>query len=384
MDLPQFLALLSAAAVLMLPGAGSAAGRQQFTVFVGTYAAGDAKGIHAFRFDAADGTLAPLGIAAAVSAPSFLAVHPNGKFLYSVNESGEPGRGQGGVSAFAVGPETGKLTLLNRQDSGGNGPCHLSLDSAGRRLFTANYGGGSVAMLPVRRDGLLEPAAAVVRHAGSGVHPVRQTAPHAHGIYAAPGGRHVLAVDLGLDKVLVYRAEAANGALPPHEPPFAALRPGAGPRHLAFHPGGRFAYVANELDSTVTAFAWRSRRGVLEEIRTVSTLPEGATGQNFPAEIAVHPDGRFLYVSNRGHDSLAVFTLDCSNGVPALTDVCPARGKFPRHFALDPSGRWLLAANQKSDNVAVFRTDAGNGRLSPSGEPSPVPAPACIVFVPDR
>jgi 6-phosphogluconolactonase len=294
------------------------------------------------------------------------------------------GKRAGAVSAFKLDAKTGKLTLLSQQPSGGVGPCHLSLDSKGKWLFVANYGSGSVALLPILKDGSVGKPISTIQHTGSSVNPQRQTGPHAHHIVADPGNRCVLACDLGLDKVLIYRLDSKYAKLVPHDPPFASLAPGAGPRHLAFSPNGKFAYVINELNSTITVFAYESRPGAMTGLQTVSTLPEDFSGNNSCAEIEVHASGKFVYGSNRGHDSIAVFAADRKSGKLTPVEHQSTQGKTPRHFAIDPTGRWLLAENQGSNSVVVFEIDPKMGSLRATGRTITVGSPVCAVFVPTR
>jgi len=350
-------------------------------VYVGTYGGGGSRGIYRFELDAASGTWTDPILAGESENPSFLALHPNGRVLYAVNELGTfGGETTGAVSAFAIDAATGKLTLLDQQASGGADPCHLVVDRGGRNVLVANYGGGSVAVLPLDADGRLQPTTAVRRHAGNGPNRARQAGAHAHAIVLDPAERFALAADLGADRIFVYRFGAAAGSLEPNDPEAAALEPGSGPRHLAWHPSGAVLYALSELRSTVTAFGYDAGRGALKSFQTLTTLPSGFSGQNWPAELAVSPDGRFLYASNRGDDSLAQFEIDGASG--ALTPVghLPTRGRSPRHFAIDPSGRWLLAANQDSDSIAVFRLDPATGRPEPVGRPLAISRPVCILF----
>lgn len=340
-------------------------------LYVGTYTkAGGSEGIYAFEMDGQSGEVKPLGLAATLKNPTFLARHPNGRFLYSVAENGE-----GSVSALAIEPG-GKLREINSQSSRGNGPCHVSVDPAGSTVFVANYGGGSVAALPIRLDGGLDAATGFVQHTGSSVNPDRQKAPHAHGIYPDPTGKFAYACDLGLDKVLTY--QTAGSKLQPHTIASASVPAGSGPRHMAFSPDGKRAYVINELLNTLTAFAHTP--GEFKEIETVTTLPAGFTGKSSTAEVAVHPGGTFIYGSNRGHDSIAVWK-NVDGRLQSVEHVLTG-GKGPRHFTLDPSGRFLLVANQQSDNVKVFKVDAETGKLSASGHEFQCGAPVCIVFAP--
>ena len=360
----------------------TSAAAREFLVYFGTYTGPKSKGIYLSRFDADLGKLTEPVLAAETRNPSFLAAHPNQRFLYAVGEVNDfDGKRAGAVSAFALDPKTGQLTLLNQQPSGGSGPCHVALDSKGRCVVVANYGSGSIASLPVGEDGRLGEAGSGIQHTGSSVNSQRQTAPHAHHIVVDGDDRFALVCDLGLDRVLVYRLDAKSAKLLPHDPPFASVAPGAGPRHLAFAPNGKFAYVINELNSTITAFAYDARGGVMTEPQTVSTLPEHFSGNNSCAEIEVHPSGKLVFGSNRGHDSLAVFAVEEKTGKLTLVEHQPTQGRTPRHFAIDPTGRWLLAENQGSDTVVVFGIDVKTGKLRATGQTVTVGSPVCAVFV---
>ena len=328
-------------------------------------------------------TLVPLGLAADTPNPSFIELDLKRRRLFCVNgvQTFE-GKPTGAVSAFAIDPDTGKLTLLNQRSSMGSGPCHLVLDKEGRNLLVANYSGGNVAVLPVGPDGRLGEATAVVQHTGKSVNPDRQEGPHPHCVTLDPANRFALVCDLGLDKVLIYRFDAEQGKLTSNEPAFASLKPGAGPRHLTFHPGGRFAYVVSELDSTITAFAYLPETGALRELQTVSTLPPYYDGPNFPAEIGIKPSGEYLYASNRGHESLVVFGIDRDKGTLKYIEEQNSGGKTPRHFGIEPSGKHLAIANQDSDTLLVCRIDPENGRLKPSGVFAQAPSPVCVKFLP--
>ena len=376
MKLPALLAcFIALTSVTHQAAAEEASGALR--AYVGTYTGAKSKGIYVFRFNSGSGKPGPVELAAEVSSPSFLAIHPGRRFLYAVNESGAAGKRGGAVSAFAIDEASGKLSLLDEEPSGGDGPCHIVVDSAGKNVLIANYGGGSVAALPISGDGKLGPATAFIQHRGSSVNPGRQKGPHAHSIVLDARNRFALAADLGLDKVLVYRFDPARGSL--EAAGDADLKPGSGPRHLAFHPDGRRVYVINELSSTLTAFRYEAEKGALQGIGTVSTLPEGhGDRNNSTAEIVIHPSGKFVYGSNRGHDSIALFALDAESGMPRLVECRPTGGKTPRNFTVDASGRWLLAANQDSDTITVFRIDPSTGKLTPAGEPLETPAPVCI------
>jgi 6-phosphogluconolactonase len=351
-------------------------------VLVGTYTGARSEGVSAFRFDPATGALTPRGLAARSKNPSFLALHPNKRWVYAVNETEDgPGR-SGTITAFAL-AANGTLTAINEQPSRGGGPCHLAIDAGGRFVFVANYTGGSIAMLPIETDGRLGPATAVMQHKGSSVNPKRQEGPHAHDVVVTGDDRFVLAVDLGLDRVAVYRLDGPHKTLTAHVPAFASVTPGAGPRHAAFDRTGRHLYVINELTNTISTFDWNATRGVLTPVQEVSTLPDKVTITSNTAEIQVHPSGRFLYGSNRGHDSLALFSIDPGTGRLTASGHTPTGGRSPRHFAIDPSGKWVIAANQKSDSLVVFAIDAATGRLTPTGAPATVGSPVCVLFVPD-
>lgn len=357
---------------------------KRYWVYVGTYTspATGSKGIYQLELDTQSGELKSLGLAAEVASPSFLALHPKGRFLYAVGELNEfQGRKAGAVSAFAIDPQTGKLTLLNQQPSGGQGPCHVTVDPAGKCVLTANYTTGTVAALPIDKEGRLREPTSIIQHTGSGPNVKRQQGPHAHSINLDPAGRFAFAADLGADKVFVYRLAAKDQSLVANDPPAVLIAPGSGPRHFAFHPTGRFAYVINELASTITAFSCDAERGGLKELQTIPTLPEGFTGENFTADIHVHPNGRFLYGSNRGHDSIAIFSIDPNSGRLSARGHEPTRGQWPRNFTIEPSGRWLLAANQKSNSVVEFAIDPQTGLLTPTGRALETSSPVCLTCV---
>ena len=358
-------------------------------VYVGTYTGTKSKGIYLFKLQTRglevpqNITLVPLGLAAESSNPSFLELDPTRRLLFAVNELNEfEGKPTGAVSAFSIDRESGMLKLLNQRPSMGTGPCHLVLDRARRNLFVANYGSGSVAVLPVAADGRLGAATSVIQHAGSSINPERQKGPHAHCVTLDRANRFAFVCDLGLDKVLTYRFDAVQGKLSPGEPAFTPIKAGAGPRHMVFRPDGGFAYVANELSSTIVVFRYESNAGVLKELQTVSTLPEHFDGANSVAEIGIHPSGKYLYVSNRGHNSVVLFRVDPQKGTLTYVEEQGTGGSKPRHFGLDPSARHLAIGNQDSDTVLVCRIDAGNGRLKPSGVFASAPTPACVQFLP--
>ena len=359
------------------------AAKGEYFVYVGPYTGEKSKGIYVCRFNAGTGKLGSLELAAEVGNPSFLAVHPNHRFVYAVSEvSRYEGQRSGYVSAFEIDRKTGKLTLLNKVSSRGGGPCHLVVDKTGKNVLVANYGSGSVAVLPIKENGLLGDASAFVQHSGSSMNPRRQQGPHAHCVSLSPDNRFAFVVDLGLDKVLIYRFDPEKGSLTPNDPPFAKVNPGAGPRHFTFHPSGKFAYVINEMQSTITAFAYDAKRGALRELQTITTLPAGFAGENTTAEVQAAKSGKFLYGSNRGHDSIAGFSVDPGKGTLAPIEQVSTQGKMPRNFNIDPTGSYLFAANQNSHNVVIFRVDGKTGRLIPSGQVFEVGSPVCVDFVP--
>jgi 6-phosphogluconolactonase len=392
MKLPRRLLNSVVLAALLLALCSSAAAQKRtpnkpYLVYVGTYTTKtDSKGIYAYTFDPGTGKLSSLGVAAESEDPSFLAVHPDGKYLYAVNEIDHFGaQKSGAISAFSIDPKSGKLTLLNQAATQGGGPCHISLDKTGQNVLVANYDGGSVAVFPVREDGSVGPASTFVQHSGSGPDKERQEGPHAHWIGTSPDNRFALAADLGLDEVLIYRFNGAKGTLAPANPPYAKLDPGSGPRHITFHPNGKFAYALAEMENSVTAFAYKASNGSLATLQTVSalsTLRKEYKGPKEAAEIAVHPNGKFLYVSNRaGIDTISAFSIDPAKGTVHLKSEYPTMGKTPRNFAIDPTGKFLLAANQESNNIVTFRVDVTTGALTPTGDIAEAPAPVCITFV---
>ncbi|GMV95355.1 MAG: 6-phosphogluconolactonase [Candidatus Hydrogenedentota bacterium] len=352
----------------------------RYRVYIGTYTGGESEGIYLLDFDASSGALEVVGLAAETGNPSFLALHPTMRVLYAVGEmSKDAGRPGGAISAFSIDDETGLLTLLNQESTVGKGPCHVCVAPSGKHVAAANYGGGSTVLLPVLEDGRLGEASSFIQHEGSSVNPGRQEGPHAHSVNFDPTGRILIAADLGTDKLMLYRYEE-SGMLTPGDPPFASLAPGAGPRHVAVHPSGKFIYSVNELLSTVTAFAYDADSATLTEVQTIGTLPGSFEGENTTAEIRVHPSGTFLYASNRGDDSIAAFALNPETGMLTAIGHTSTGGKTPRNFNVDPSGRYLLAANQATDNVVVLRIDPETGTLTPTGVEVEVATPVCVVF----
>jgi len=371
-----------ALAILLTPFAQAA--DRNFIVYVGTYTDSGSKGIYGYRLDAGTGAVNSIGLTAETDNPSFLAIHPSGKFLYAANEVEQfNGEKSGSVSAFSLDRNTGKLTLLNRVSSLGGSPAHLSLDKTGKYLFVANYGGGSVAVFPIDGDGRLGKASSFVQHTGSSVNSERQASPHPHEVVATNDNRFVLVPDLGLDEVLIYKFDATKGALTPNDPRFGKTAPGAGPRHIALHPNGRFVYLVDEMQSTVSAFSYNAHAGNLQPIETLTTLPKDFSGKNSTAEILTDAKGNFLYLSNRGHNSIAVFAIDSHTGRLAPVQDVPTGGKTPRNFAIDPTGKWLFAANQESNDITLFQVDGHTGRLTPTKTVLQIGAPVCVIFVPD-
>ena len=352
-------------------------------LYVGTYASGKSKGIYVYRMDLSSGALKFTSAVTGVVNPSFLAIGPRQRYLYAVCEVSRFGDKPGGaVSAFRIDPKTGELTYLNRQPSGGTGPCHLSVDKKGKFVVVANYAGGSVSVLPIEDDGRLGKVSDVVQHQGSSVNPQRQKGPHPHSVNLDRANRYVFVPDLGLDKIMIYKLDLTHGKLKPNDEPWARVKAGAGPRHFAFHPNGTYAYAINELNSTLTAFAYDEKHGRLREIETVSTLPEDFKGGNHCADVHVSPSGKFIYGSNRGHDSIVIFAIDEDTGKLTYVDHEPTQGRTPRNFAIAPTGTFILAANQNSDTIVTFRIDRPTGRFLPTGHVAEVPRPVCLKMIP--
>ncbi|HET9804904.1 MAG TPA: lactonase family protein [Candidatus Acidoferrum sp.] len=351
-----------------------------FFAFAGTYTTKtQSKGIYEFRYDAKSGKLTPMGVAAETPDPSFVAIHPSGKFLYAVNEGGKSSF----VTSFALDAKTGKLTQLNQVPALGEDPCYISLDQSGKFILVANYTSGTLAVFPILPDGKIGDKTAFNQDSGKlGPNKERQDGPHAHWIETSADNRYVLAVDLGLDQVLIFQFDAKKGTLGPHIPPSATLKAGSGPRHAVFSPNGKFLFVVSELVSTAASFSYDAKTGDLKQINSVSTLPSDFSGRNDVAEVAIHPSGRFLYVSNRGADSIAIFDIDAKKGTLTPRGSMPTGGKEPRHFTFDPSGNFLFAENQFSDTIVTFHVDAATGQLTPTGDNVSVPSPVCLKFVP--
>ena len=351
-------------------------------VFVGTYTEPEeshSEGIYVYRMDSSTGILTFEQVVKGILNPSFLEIHPKQNFLYAVNEvqtfAGQP---RGGVSAFSIDSRSGELTLLNDQSSQGKDPCYISIEQTGRFALVANYTSGSVAMLPIQPDGRLGPATDVIQHSGSSVHPERQTGPHAHCILPDPTNRFAVAADLGLDKLLIYEMELENGKL--HKHAEVKVRPGAGPRHLTFHPNGQYAYLINELNSTLISYRYHSETGTFEELQTIPTLPQDFGGENLCADVHISSNGKYLYASNRGHDSIALFVIDEHTGKLTYQNHTSPEGREPRNFAIDPSGTFLLAGNQNTHNIVTFKIDPATGQLFKTGHEVEVSMPVCLKF----
>jgi 6-phosphogluconolactonase len=381
--------LASSAALTLAPAvatralAAPPAAAAPMYVFVGTYTTNNrADGIYVHRMDAATGNLTPLHTITDTENPSFLAFDRQQRYLYAVNEIGNyQGTPNGSVSAYAINGD-GSLTLLNRQNTHGSIPAHLSPDSTNRYLLVANYNGGNISAFPIEQNGRLGTATDVAQHYGASTNQARQERPHAHSIDMDPGGRYVLVSDLGIDRVMVYRFDASTGRFTPNSIPYAQLSSGAGPRHLAFHPSGNWVYVINELDNTLSVFRWDGVRGAMQSVQTVSTLPEDFNGVSNTAEVVVHPSGRFVYGSNRGHDSIAMFAINTETGRLTGLGQISTEGQTPRNIAIEPSGMFMYAANQVSSNIVPYLIDQQSGMLTPTGANIETRTPVCLIFKP--
>ncbi len=353
---------------------------RELTLYVGTYTSGQSQGIYIYRMNPATGQLRRFDSIKSVN-PSFLTIDRRRRYLYAVNEVADfGGKPSGAVSAYAIDSTTGGLKFLNQQPSMGADPCHVIVDRSGRFALIANYTGGIVSVLPIQRDGRLEPAAQAIQHHGSSVME-QQKGPHPHCVILDRSNRYAFAADLGIDRIMIYRFDSKTGKLKPGKEPWAQLGPGAGPRHFTFHPNEKYAYVIDELDSTITAFSYQKLNGNLRSIQTIATLPKDFSGRNDCADVHVSPSGRFLYGSNRGHNSIVVFAINQITGKLEYLEHASTEGKTPRNFTIDPTGRFLLAANQRSDTIVTLRVDPLTGRLSPTGHAAEVPAPVCLRFL---
>jgi 6-phosphogluconolactonase len=376
----------TAIVVVLIPSlcVGQTSHHSKYLMYVGTYTeeGSESKGIYAYRFDSRSGQITPLGLAAQSVNPSFLAIHPNQRFIYAVNEVGNyKGEKSGAVSAFSIGTKTGKLTLLNQVSSRGAGPCYLSIDKSGKHVLVANYDGGSIAVFPILEDGRLGEASAFVQHTGHGTNPERQEAPHAHSIDVSPDDHFAIVDDLGLDQTLMYLFDSSKGTLNKDAANVAKAAPGAGPRHFAWGAKGNFGYVIDEMASTISVFNYDPVTGSLTQLQSVSALPKDFTGHSEAAEIVMHPSGKFLYASNRGHDSIAVFAIDSSKGTLTPIEYVPTKGASPRNFEIAPGGTLLLVGNEKSDDIVTFRINPETGRLIAAGKALEISQPVCIRFV---
>jgi len=370
---PRFLTWLAA---LIISGLLPVHAADMF-VYFGTHRSGTNIGFSLAHFDTDTGVLTKPEFLIQSPAPAFFTIHPDGLHLYTCN-SGSPGA----VSAYEIEPHTGHLKFLNRVPAGGTDTSYVSLDQTGHYVLAANYSGGNIAVFAIKPDGSIGERTAFVQHTGSSVNPQRQTHAYAHSIITDPSNRYALVADLGLDKIFVYRFNEKDGSLTPNDPPFVNIKPGSGPRHVKFHPNGHWVYVISEIASTITAFNWDSANGTLAEFQSVSALPADFKGTSTCAEIMVHPNGKFLYASNRGDDSLAVFAVNPTTGELTLVEHVPSGGKTPRNFAFDPTGKWIICSNHDSNNAFVFRVDEITGKLKQFGGPVSVPYPFCERFLP--
>jgi 6-phosphogluconolactonase len=360
---------------------------QTYRMYVGTYTTnmgfvdGKAEGIYLYQMEASSGDLSLIGVTKGIANPSYLVFHPNKRYMYAVNElndyAGQPG---GSVSAFSIDPQTGSLTLLNQQPTGGTSPCYVSIDHSGKYVLVANYGSGSFSVFPLGNDGKLGEATDHHQDAGTGLDPQRQEGPHAHSIRPDPANRFAIAADLGIDQLEVFSLDLEHGKILPRTPLGVAVKAGSGPRHLDFHPSGKFAYLINELNATVIVFGYDQAKGSLHELQTISTLPPDFQGHNQCADIHVHPSGRFVYGSNRGHDSIVVYQVDQNTGFLNYLGNEPTKGKTPRNFVLDPGGSFLFVANQDSSTIVTFRIDPDTGKLNATGKVTESPSPVCLKF----
>jgi 6-phosphogluconolactonase len=370
----------SFAALVSLPLVSLAqSANEDYFVYVGTYTATVSKGIYAFRFQPSTGKITPIGAVAEAPNPSFLTISPDHRFLYAVNWKGSDTVPGNTVSAYGLDAHTGQLTFLNKVSSRGEMPNHLTIDATGKTVLVANYATGTFAALPVGPDGRLGESTGFDKHEGPKV--PQHDAPHAHSVALSSDQRMAFVAELGLDRVYMYHLEAAKHTITPNDPPFITTVAGSGPRHLALHPNGKFLYANNETNSTATVFSYQAASGTLKELQNVSTLPPDIKARNSTAEIQIDRAGKFLYVSNRGHDSIAVFSIDSASGLLTPVEHVSTQGKTPRNFSLDATGAYLFAANENSSNIVLFRVDANTGRLTPTGQVLEVPSPSCVIFM---
>lgn len=380
MSYEQILFLFPVLAGMVFSNATNSIAAEKPLVFISAFAPGDKGAIHAYEFNPETGELKLVERTTDVEHPFFLAVSPDNKYLYSIHAPGKfGGKDNEYVSAFELQGRTGKLKLLNRQSSLGTASCYLDIDQSGKAVVVANYTTGSIASLPVKKDGSLEEAATFVQHTGSSVNPQRQKEPHAHCSVISPDQKFVFAADLGLDKIMAYQLNSKTAKLTPSPQPFVRTIPGAGPRHLTFHPNGKQLYVINELKNSITEFDYDPKTGTLIEQETISTLPEDFEGTSYCADLKITPDGRFLYGTNRGHDSIAAYRID-DDGKLSLLEIEPSLGKGPQNLAITADGKYLLCANMPGNNVIVFQIDDQSGKLTPVGDPISIPSPSCIMI----
>ena len=354
---------------LVLVGTSSA---DKLNLYVGTYTGGDSKGIYLLDFDTESGALSLQGVAAETTNPSFVALHPDGRHLYAANETGT-----GELSAFSIDRKSGKLKLINEKPSGGGAPCHLVIDDSGRNLLVANYSGGNVSVTRINKDGSLGKQTSLVQHEGSSINENRQKEPHAHSINLDAANKFAIAADLGTDQLIAYAFNSKTGKL--KKASALNIAAGSGPRHFAFHPDGQHAYAINELKSTITVLRYSSQAGKFESTQTITTLPRDFKGKSFTAEVRVDAEGKFVYGSNRGHDSIAVFRIGPDHQLTTI-QIQKIGGKTPRNFTIDPTGRFLLAAGQSSNDIHVFAIDQATGKLSATEQKIQIPSPVCLRF----
>ena len=371
--------IVAATSAPLLRAAPPETGPAEYPLYIGAYTNGSSKGIMVARFNPKTGAISEPELAAATPNPSFLAIHNSNRFLYAVNEVDSwSGQRTGAVSAFSFAPGN-KLTPLNQVSSKGRGPCHIALDSGGKMAIVANYSSGSVASYKIGADGKLSEAVSTFQFSGYGPNKSRQEGPHAHSNTVSEDNKFTVACDLGTDRIHIFELDPTAGSLAQHNPAYVRAVPGGGPRHATFHPSGKFLYVNNEMLNSVTVFQWDRWRGLLTEMDTVSTLPKGFTGQSSTAEIRIHPQNGRLYVSNRGHDSIAVFDIG-KDGKLTFIEATPSGGRTPRNFVFDPTGKWLLAAHQDSNNITVFELNKKGG-LKATQSQAKCGAPVCLRFL---
>ncbi|UTA68277.1 lactonase family protein [Emticicia sp. 21SJ11W-3] len=370
----NFRNLIRCCSLLMFVTFSSYAQNNDYYLLVGTYTSKGSEGLYVYKFNTRTGDFASVSVTGGIKNPTFLDVAPNEKFVYAVGETED-----GSVNAYSFDNKTGKLTKLNTQSAGGSGPCHISVDKTGKWALVGNYGGGSLSILPIEKDGSLGAPTQTIKHEGKGVNASRQEKPHVHSVNIAPNNTDIFVADLGIDKIVSYQLDAQTGRLSAGNPPATKTADGAGPRHFKIHPNGNWAYVIQELNSTVTAYHYG--KGALEEMQTISTLPPEFKGRNACADIHISADGKFLYGSNRFYDHLVIYSIDQKTGKLTYITNQPVQGKTPRNFMIDPTGKWVLVANQDSDNIVLFKRDAKTGTLTPTGKEVKVSMPVCLKMI---